>query len=325
MILITGGAGYIGSQVNKILNEKGYETIVIDNLTYGHREFVKWGKFYEVDLNNRNDIDKIFKENKIKAVMHFAAYTYVGESVKDPSKYYNNNLINTINLLDAMVKNKVNKFIFSSTCATYGIPFEIPITENHPQNPINPYGKTKLMIEKILDDYEKAYGLKYINLRYFNAAGADPAAEIGEWHIPETHLIPLAIYNALRITDKIIVFGNDYPTKDGSCIRDYIHVYDLAMAHLLALEYLFENNKSDAFNLGNGQGFSVIEVLKSIEKISSKKLNIVYGDRREGDPAVLVGSSDKIKKILNWSPKFCDLDIIVKTALNWHKKNLVRI
>lgn len=320
MILIAGGAGYIGSHTNKILNKLGYETIVVDNLVYGHKEFVKWGKFYNIDIGNKKELEKIFKKEKIEAVMHFCAYAYVGESVKEPSKYYNNNVVNTVNLLDTMVKYNVYKFIFSSTCATFGNPIKIPIDEIHPQNPINPYGKTKLMVEKILEDYEKAYGFKYIVLRYFNASGADPDCEIGEWHNPETHLIPLAIYNSLGITKNITVFGTDYNTKDGSCIRDYIHVNDIANAHILALEYLNKYKKSDDFNLGNGKGFSVREILSIVEKLSGKKLNIVYGKRREGDPPILIGNSSKAEKILGWKREFCDIIEIVRTAYNWHKK-----
>jgi UDP-glucose 4-epimerase len=322
MILIVGGAGYIGSHVNKALNKKGYETIVFDNLIYGHKEFVKWGKFYMGDLKNRDDIERVFKENHIDAVMHFSAYTYVGESVKNPSKYYTNNLINTINLLDLMVKYNIKKFIFSSSCATYGVPLEIPITEAHPQNPVNPYGKTKFMVEKVLEDYDRAYGLKYVNLRYFNAAGADPDSEIGEWHDPETHLIPLAIYNAIGINSNITVFGTDYKTDDGTCVRDYIHVNDLASAHILALEYLMSEKKSNSFNLGNGNGFSVKKILDVVESKSGKKLNIIYGPRREGDPAVLVGSSKKAYEVLGWKPFYDRIDLIVETAYNWHKKQL---
>ncbi|HOJ86310.1 MAG TPA: UDP-glucose 4-epimerase GalE [Elusimicrobiales bacterium] len=325
MILIAGGAGYIGSHVNKMISRKGYDTVVLDNLVYGHKEFVKWGKFYKCDLCDVKEMEKIFKSNKIDAVMHFSAYTYVGESVADPSKYYKNNVSNTLNLLDVMVKYGVKKFIFSSTCATYGFPIEIPITESHPQNPINPYGKTKLMIEKILEDYDKAYGLKYINLRYFNASGADPDLEIGEWHNPETHLIPLALYNALGLTPKITVFGTDYDTEDGTCVRDYIHVNDLAKAHILALEYLNQKNKSDSFNLGNGRGFSVKKIIDTVEKVSGLKLNVEYGKRREGDPAILVGSSKKAIKVLGWKPEFYKIEDIVETAYLWHKKNKDKI
>jgi len=325
MILIVGGAGYIGSSVNKLLNKMGYKTIVFDNLSNGHIEFVKWGKFYKGDLANIYDIEKVFMENKIDCVMHFSAYAYVGESVINPQKYYKNNVSNTLNLLDLMIKYGVKKFIFSSTCAIYGIPIQIPIPEDHPQNPVNPYGKTKFMVEEILKDYDKAYGLKYVSFRYFNASGADPECEIGEWHDPETHLIPLSIYNALGITENITVFGTDYPTPDGTCIRDYIHVNDIAKAHILGFKYLMSENKSDFFNLGNGNGFSVKEILDIVSRISGKKLNIVYGKRREGDPPILVGSSKKAYEILGWKPEFDKISDIIETAYRWHLKNVDKI
>jgi len=325
MILIVGGAGYIGSYVNKLLNKMGYKTIVFDNLSNGHIEFVKWGKFYKGDLGNIDDIEKVFMENKIDCVMHFSAYAYVGESVTNPQKYYKNNVSNTLNLLDLMIKYGVKKFIFSSTCSIYGIPIQIPIPEDHPQNPVNPYGKTKFMVEEILKDYDKAYGLKYVSFRYFNASGADPECEIGEWHDPETHLIPLSIYNALGITENITVFGTDYPTPDGTCIRDYIHVNDIAKAHILGFKYLMSENKSDFFNLGNGNGFSVKEILDIVSMISGKKLNIVYGKRREGDPPILVGSSKKAYEILGWKPEFDKISDIIETAYRWHLKNMNKI
>jgi len=321
MILIVGGAGYIGSAVNKILNNIGYETIVFDNLSNGHIELVKWGKFYKGDLANISDIENVFIQNHIDCVMHFSAFAYVGESVENPAKYYRNNVSNTLNLLDVMIKYGVKRFIFSSTCAVYGIPSEIPIPENHPLNPLNPYGMTKFMVEKILKDYDKSYGLKYVSFRYFNASGADPSAEIGEWHEPETHLIPLAIYNAIGLREYITVFGTDYPTPDGTCVRDYIHVNDIAKAHILGMEYLKSNNRSDFFNLGNGDGFSVREILDIVEKITGKKLNIVYGNRREGDPPFLVGSSKKAKDVLGWEPEFNNIYDIIETAYKWHLKN----
>lgn len=325
MILIAGGAGYIGSHINKLLNKRGYKTIVIDNLVYGHREFVKWGEFYEIDLLDKNKLEDIFARNRIDAVMHFAAYTYVGESVSNPSKYYNNNLKSTLNLLDVMLKYNVKKIIFSSTCAVYGFPEKIPLVETHPQNPLNPYGRTKLFIEKMLEDYEKAYGINYVSLRYFNASGADMDLEIGEWHNPETHLIPLAIYNALGITDEITIFGSDYNTSDGTCIRDYIYVEDIANAHLLSLEYLNSGGKSDVFNLANTKGFSVMEIINVVEKISGRKLNVVYGKRRSGDSDVLIGSFEKAKKIIGWNPVVSQIDKIIETAFLWHKKNKDKI
>ncbi|OEC86725.1 MULTISPECIES: UDP-glucose 4-epimerase GalE [Methanobacterium] len=320
MILIVGGAGYIGSHLNKEINKKGIETVIFDNLSYGHRDFVKWGTFERGDLGNIDDIRAVFKKYPIEAVMHFAAFTYVGESVEDPQKYYTNNVKNTLNLLQVMLEENVKYFVFSSTCATYGNPVEIPITENHPQNPINPYGKGKLMVETVLKDYSDAYGLKYASLRYFNAAGADPEGEVGELHNPETHLIPLILDVAAGRREDIKIFGTDYDTPDGTCIRDYIHVTDLAEAHILALEYLQNGGESDFFNLGNGNGFSVKEVIETAEEVTGKDIRAVEAERRAGDPPVLVGSSDKAKEKLNWKPKYDELSTIIETAWNWHKK-----
>jgi UDP-glucose 4-epimerase len=320
MILIVGGAGYIGSHVNKKLNLHGYETIVFDNLSYGHRDFVKWGVFEEGDLGEINDIRLVFKKYPIDAVMQFAAFTYVGESVEDPQKYYLNNLRNTMNLLEVMLEENVKQFVFSSTCATYGEPEEIPITEDHPQNPINPYGRGKLMVEQILSDYSHAYNLQYASLRYFNAAGADPDGEIGELHQPESHLIPLILDVALGKRDDIKIFGTDYPTPDGTCIRDYIHVMDLADAHIKALEYLRKGGVSDVFNLGNGKGFSVREVIDTAVKVTGKKIKATVTGRRPGDPPVLVGSALKAREVLDWQPRYGDLSLIIETAYRWQKK-----
>jgi UDP-glucose 4-epimerase len=320
MILIVGGAGYIGSHLNKEISKKGYKTIVFDNLSYGHEKFVKWGIFERGDLGDIEDIRKVFKKYRIEAVMHFAAFTYVGESVEDPQKYYMNNVKNTLNLLQVMLEENVKYFVFSSTCATYGNPARIPITENHPQNPINPYGKSKLIVEEILKDYSDAYGLEYASLRYFNAAGADPDCEIGEMHDPETHLIPLVLDAASSKREDIKIFGTDYDTPDGTCIRDYIHVTDLADAHILALEYLQKGGKSDFFNLGNGNGFSVKEVIETARKITGKPIKEVEVERRPGDPPILIGSSKKAMEILKWKPKYYDLSRIIETAWKWHKK-----
>ena len=268
MILIVGGAGYIGSHMNKLLAQQGKETLVLDNLVYGHREAVKWGTFVEGDLADESLLDEVFSKYSIEAVMHFSAFTYVGESVENPAKYYRNNVANTIHLLDAMVKHGVKYFIFSSTCATYGEPQQIPIVEDMPQAPINPYGRTKWMVEKILEDYHRAYGLNYCVLRYFNAAGADPDSEIGELHQPETHLIPLVLDAAIGARDSISVFGTDYPTEDGTCVRDYIHILDLADAHIRALQYIKEHQCSEDFNLGNGVGYSVKEIIDIARKIT---------------------------------------------------------
>ena len=320
MILIVGGAGYIGSHVNKVLNERGYETIILDNLSYGHEESVKWGTLCKCDLANINEVDDIFTKYDINAVMHFSSFIDVGESVRNPEKYYNNNVVNTMNLLNVMLKHDVKKFIFSSTCATYGIPQKIPLTENHPQNPINPYGWTKLMVERILKDYDTAYGLKSVILRYFNASGADESGIIGEWHNPETHLIPLILDAAMGKREDIKIFGTDYDTPDGTCIRDYIHVTDLADAHILSLEYLNKNNQSNQFNLGNGQGFSVREVIESVKRVTGRKFNVTQTQRREGDPAILIGSSKKAKDTLGWDPQYVNIDKIIETAWNWHQK-----
>ena len=320
MILIVGGAGYIGSHVNKLLTEKNYETIVLDNLSCGHKESVKWGKFCQVDLADVDKLDEVFTNYDIEAVMHFSSFIEVGESVQNPEKYYTNNVVNTMNLLNVMKKHDVKKFIFSSTCATYGIPQKIPLVEDHPQNPINPYGWTKLMVERILKDYDAAYGLKSVILRYFNASGADESGEIGEAHDPESHLIPLILDAAIQKRDNIKIFGTDYDTPDGTCIRDYIHVTDLADAHLLALKYLEKENTSNEFNLGNGRGFSVREVIESVKKVTGRTFNVVETQRREGDPAILIGSSQKAQELLGWNPQHAEIDKIVETAWNWHKK-----
>ena len=320
MILIVGGAGYIGSHVNKELNKRGYETVIFDNLSYGHEDFVKWGNFEQVDLEDIERLRELFCKYPVDAVMHFAAFTYVGESVEDPQKYYMNNLKNTLNLLQVMLEFDVKYFVFSSTCATYGNPLKIPITEDHPQNPINPYGRAKLMVENVLEDYSHAYGLKYVALRYFNAAGADVDGEIGELHDPETHLIPLILDAASGEREDIKIFGTDYNTPDGTCIRDYVHVTDLADAHIKALEYLKNGGKSDFFNLGNGNGFSVREVIETARKITGKNIKAVEDVRRPGDPPVLVGSSKKAREILKWEPKYDELSRIVETAWKWHEK-----
>ena len=320
MILIVGGAGYIGSHTNKALNEAGYETVVLDNLSYGHEESIKWGEFCKCDLANIDDVDEVFNKYDITAVMHFSSFIDVGESVTNPEKYYTNNVVNTMNLLHVMLKHNVKKFIFSSTCATYGVPQKIPLVEDHPQNPINPYGMTKLMVEKILKDYDNAYGLKSVILRYFNASGADESGEIGEWHNPETHLIPLILDAAIGKREDIKIFGTDYDTEDGTCIRDYIHVTDLADAHIRALKYLEDENTSNEFNLGNGVGFSVRQVIESAKKVTGRDFKVEETKRRPGDPAVLIGSSKKARDTLGWNPQYTDIDDIIKTAWIWHQK-----
>lgn len=318
MILVTGGAGYIGSHINKRLYQDGYKTVVFDNLIYGHKEAVKWGTLEVGDLSDIDRLDAIFTKYKIDAVFHFAAYAYVGESVGNPQKYYNNNVVNTLHLLDVMIKHGVKNIVFSSTCATYGVPDKNPITEEMKQNPINPYGASKLMIERILSDYHNAYGLHYCCLRYFNAAGADPDGEIGESHMPETHLIPLILSAAAGDSEHIKVFGTDYSTRDGSCIRDYIHVTDLADAHIKAMGYIKNGGKSTCFNLGNCVGNSVIEVIAAAKEVTGKDIPVVLDERRMGDPPILVGSSEKAEKALGWKPQYGDIKMILEHAWKWY-------
>ncbi len=320
-ILVVGGAGYIGSHTNLTLYESGYKTVVFDSLVHGHRDLVKCGEFVMGDLNSEDDINAVFANYRIDTVIHFAAYAYVGESVMDPQKYYINNVSNTLNLLRTMMKHGVKKVVFSSTCAIYGIPEQVPIDEFAKTEPINPYGQGKLMVENILFDYSKAYGLKYVSLRYFNAAGADPQGRIGERHSPETHLIPLAIRAVVHPGSPLVIFGTDYETPDGTCVRDYIHVSDLAKAHVLALEHLANDGSSAVFNLGNSRGHSVLEVINSIEKVTGQKVNYRLADRRPGDPPILVGDSNKIAKELAWKPEYSSLDFIISTAWNWHGKH----
>ncbi|MBC8043602.1 MAG: UDP-glucose 4-epimerase GalE [Rhizobacter sp.] len=318
-ILVTGGAGYIGSHAVRRLKQAGYGTLVLDNLVYGHREYVEPDELITGDLSNAALLKDVFTSHRIDAVMHFAAYAYVGESVENPAKYYRNNVAATLNLLDAMREADVNKFIFSSTCATYGEPEQTPITETHPQSPVNPYGWSKVMVEKILHDYAAAYKLKYVAFRYFNAAGADPAGGIGEDHNPETHLIPLVLDAAMGKRKQITIYGTDYPTPDGTCIRDYIHVSDLAEAHVLGLKHLVGGGESDVFNLGNGGGFSVREVIEVAKKMTGLPVEVVEGERRAGDPAMLVGSAAKAKQRLGWTPEFSGLEKIISTAWAWHQ------
>ena len=320
-ILVVGGAGYIGSYMSKYLASNNYHPIILDNLIYGHRQAVKRGTFFEGSMQDAALLQKIFSDYPVAAVMHFAAFCCVGESVTDPARYYENNVANTLELLEIMIKHNVSNFIFSSSCATYGEPVEIPITELHPQNPINPYGRTKLMVEQILSDFKTAYGLRSICLRYFNAAGADPEGELGEDHNPETHLIPLVLQTALGQREQTEIFGDDYPTKDGTCIRDYIHIDDLAQAHLKALEKLFSGASGGAYNLGNGDGYSVKEVIHLARKITDRPIPARVIKKRPGDPAVLVGSSKKAKTGLGWEPKYPALESIIETAWNWHKNH----
>jgi len=323
MILVTGGAGYIGSHLVMALLEKGENVIVFDSLELGHSETIetlkKYGnlKFVQGNLKNLDEIRGVFMSNKnIRSVVHFAAYSQVAESVKNPQKYYYNNVYGTLNLLNAMLEFGVKQIVFSSTAATYGEPVYTPIDEKHPQYPINPYGNTKLIVEKIMDDYDKAYGLKSVRLRYFNVAGADTKSRIGEWHEPETHLIP----NVLKATpDKVFkMFGDDYDTTDGTCVRDYINVEDLAQAHILALNYLEQGGKTNYFNLGTKSGNSVKEVFKVCEEIKGSSIPLEVCPRRDGDPAILVADNTKAKEILNWQPEK-DLKYSIKTANDWEK------
>lgn len=318
-VLICGGAGYIGSHTNKLLNERGYKTIVFDNLVYGHREAVKQGNFVYGDLKNMEDIEGVFQKYRIESVIHLAAYAYVGESVRNPEKYYYNNIYSTLNLLHVMKKYGCQNIIFSSTCSTYGELSKMPVTEEMPQNPVNPYGRTKLAVEHIFEDYAKAYGLHYVIFRYFNAAGADPQGELGESHEPETHLIPLILDAAGGKRESIEVYGTDYDTEDGTCIRDYIHVMDLAEAHWLAMDYLRRGGNNGCYNLGNEKGYSVLEVISTVKKITGKEFTVKYTDRRPGDPPILIGSSKKAKDILGWRPKYGQIDTIVKHAWTWHE------
>lgn len=318
-VLVAGGAGYIGSHVCKMLTRKGYNVIIYDNLSHGYEFLAKYGKFILGDIGDKRQLDLVFKNYKIDVVMHFCAYIEVGESVQNPRKYYVNNLYHAINLFDTMLENGVNKLIFSSTAAVYGMPENVPIDEEEPKNPINPYGRTKWMIEQVLKDYSDAHGFKYVAFRYFNAAGADPEGELGEAHEPETHLIPLVLDAALGIRKSIKIFGTDYPTPDGTCIRDYIHVNDLATAHIKGIEYLMNGNESNYFNLGNGTGFSVREIIDTVKKVTGKNFEVEEVERRPGDPAILIAKSDKARKILNWTPEY-GIEDIVKHAWEWHKK-----
>ena len=318
-VLVSGGAGYIGSHASKCLNDAGYRVVVYDNLVYGHRWAVSESVLEIGDIVDPQRIDQVFRHYHPTAIMHFAAYAYVGESVEEPGKYYRNNVAGTLSLLEAARDHGIDKFIFSSTCATYGTPNTVPIPENHPQRPINPYGASKLMVERMLADFEMAHGIRSISLRYFNAAGADPVGEIGEAHDPETHLIPLVLDAATGIGPPVTVFGNDYDTPDGTCIRDYIHVSDLADAHVRALKALEAGAPSTEYNLSNGQGFSVQEVIESVERVTRLSVPRGFGPRREGDPPRLIGDASRIREAVGWEPRYRDLDEIVATAWEWHQ------
>ena len=317
-ILVTGGAGYIGSHTAKVLSRAGHAPVVLDNLSYGHEWAVKWGPFERGDLADTEFLASVFRRHRPEAVVHFAASTYVGESMSDPRKYFRNNTVNTLNLLDAMLDHGVASIVFSSTCATYGDPVRVPIDETHPQAPVNPYGQSKLAVEQILRWYGHAYGLRSVALRYFNASGADPEGEIGEVHDPETHLIPLVIEAALGRRPAVSVFGTDYPTADGTAIRDYIHVVDLADAHLQAVEYLAGGGASVAMNLGTGSGHSVREVIETVERVGHRPVPRTDAPRRAGDPPQLVADARKAREVLGWEARVRDLQTIVEHAWRWH-------
>ena len=317
-ILLTGGAGYIGSVVVADLQAKGETVVVLDNLVYGHRQAIGENTpFYEGDIGDAGLVSKILNEHEIEACMHFSAFTYVGESVEKPKVYYRNNVAQTLNLLDVLIENNIKKFVFSSTAATFGEPQKIPIDETHPQNPTNPYGWSKLMVEKILQSYDAAYGLKFVALRYFNACGA--SGDCGEDHDPETHLIPLVLFAAQGRREFISIFGDDYPTPDGTPLRDYIHISDLSQAHVLALKHLANGGNSEFINLGNGLGFSVKEVIETAKKITGKPIEARVAPRRAGDPSRLVADSKKAREVLGWKPQFPDLESIIESAWAWHE------
>lgn len=319
-VLVTGGAGYVGSHACKALRCAGYLPVSYDSLVYGHEWAAKWGPLERGDILDRARLDEVLIAYKPVAIMHFAAFAYVGESVIDPGKYYRNNVAGSLTLLEAARDHNIGQIIFSSTCATYGVPDRIPITEDTLQRPINAYGASKLMVERMLADFSTAYGLKWIALRYFNAAGADPDNAIGEDHDPETHLIPLVLDVASGRRPAVTVFGTDYDTADGTCVRDYIHVSDLAEAHVCALEKLAAGAAQGAFNLGNGRGFSVREVIETAGRVTGQRIPVVLGARRPGDPAVLISNAERAQTVLGWTPRYPALDMMVSTAWAWHQR-----
>jgi UDP-glucose 4-epimerase len=319
-ILVTGGAGYIGSVAVADLRAKGEDVVVIDNLAYGHRQAVDSAvHFYEGNIGNKLLMTNILSRHSIEACMHFSAFAYIGESVEKPNIYFENNVEQTLKLLDVLIENNVKQIVFSSTCAIFGEPQYVPIDEKHPQNPTNPYGWTKFMVERILETYDTAYGLKFVALRYFNACGATET--LGEHHDPETHLIPLILFAAQGKIPHISIFGNDYPTPDGTAVRDYIHISDLSAAHFLALEHLRSGKSSEFINLGNGQGFSVKEVVETARRITGKNIEARIAPRRAGDPSKLVADAKKAREILGWNPQFPDIESIIESAWKWHEKN----
>jgi UDP-glucose 4-epimerase len=318
-ILVTGGAGFVGSHTVMELLNNSEDVIILDNLEKGHKEAVLTDIFYQVDLRNTQELEKVFSENKIEAVIHFAANSLVFESILDPLKYYFNNVTGMQNLLNTMKNYNVDKIIFSSSAAVYGNPSEIPIREDNEKSPINPYGESKLVMENMMKWCDQAYGIKFVALRYFNAAGAHESGRIGEDHNPETHLIPIVLQAALGQREFVTIYGDKYDTEDGTCVRDYVHVTDLAMAHVLALKYLRENDKSEIFNLGSGSGYSVKQIIDTAKKVTGINIKTVIGENRAGDPPTLIASSEKARKILGWKPKYDDIEKIISTAWNWHK------
>jgi UDP-arabinose 4-epimerase len=324
-VLVTGGAGYIGSHTCKALAMQGFLPVTYDNLSFGHRWAVKWGPLIHGDLADQDLLESVLRKYKIKAVIHFAACAYVGESMQDPGKYFENNVTNTLGLLRVMRRLSIDKLVFSSSCATYGIPEQIPISESHPQVPVNPYGESKLFIERALYWYDKAHQFRSTALRYFNAAGADLQNEIGEDHDPETHLIPLVIQAALGQRPKVDIFGADYQTKDGTAVRDYIHVSDLSAAHVAALNHLIAGGPSSAINLGTGRGYSVREVISAVEEIGGCRVPVLEVPRRPGDPPALIADARLAKSLLQWAPEHSTLDVLVRTAWRWHESALLKI
>ncbi len=319
-VLVTGGAGYIGSHTAQALARAGFRPVVVDNLERGHREAVQWGPLIEADMDDRDKLSRVFREYRIEAVLHFAGFAYVGESMHSPERYFRNNVIKTVNLLEILREEGIGNFVFSSSCATYGYPRQIPIAEDHPQEPVSPYGESKLMVERVLRWYGQIHGLSWISLRYFNAAGADPGGELGEDHHPETHLIPLAISAAMAQIPHLEIYGSDYDTHDGTAVRDYLHVSDLASAHIRALHHLTSGGASTALNLGTGKGHSVRDVVMMVEQVTGRRVPVKAAPRREGDPPCLVAQPVAAQKLLDWTPCHSSLEEIVRTAWNWKAK-----
>jgi len=321
-VLISGGAGYIGSHTAKSLLREGFEPVVYDNFSTGHRWAVKWGPLVEADVCDQSSLKRALKRYGVTAAIHFAAHAYVGESVRDPRRYFENNVTNSLHLIHSLLDAGIHHVVFSSSCAVYGVPQTLPISESHSKLPVSPYGDSKLFIERVLDWYGRAYDLRWAALRYFNAAGADPAGELGEMHNPETHLIPRLIEAALGRLGSVEIYGADYPTEDGTAVRDYVHVSDLAEAHVAALQHLLSGNESFSANLGTGRGASVREVVTTVEKISGFAIETKLAPRRPGDPAILVADPTSAEKLLGWRPRLSSLDTIVTSAWNWHRRNL---